>query len=257
MSQTPQSKEAIHSAVTSIYGAVAQTRNLTKPEATCCGSDKLSLADYSPDEIASVPLGAYLGEGSGNPVRYAALAPGENVADLGAGAGMDSFLAANQVGPTGHVYGFDLTRQMVSRARRIAAAAGVRNVSFEQADIEHLPLADASADAAISNCVINLTPDKRAVYREIFRVLRPGGRLAVADIVLRGVPEAVEAFRESGTAETWCACVSGALTENDYLAAIREAGFADVQVVAERPGQLQPGGEVHSVAITITARKPA
>ncbi len=242
MSQTPQSKEAIHSAVTSIYGAVAQTRNLTKPEATCCGSDKLSLADYSPDEIASVPLGAYLGEGSGNPVRYAALAPGENVADLGAGAGMDSFLAANQVGPTGHVYGFDLTREMVS---------------FEQADIEHLPLADASADAAISNCVINLTPDKRAVYREIFRVLRPGGRLAVADIVLRGVPEAVEAFRESGTAETWCACVSGALTENDYLAAIREAGFADVQVVAERPGQLQPGGEVHSVAITITARKPA
>ncbi len=257
MSQTLANKEAIHTAVTNIYGAVARSRNLTQPETACCGPQELPIADYSPEEIASVPPGAYLGEGSGNPVRFADLVPGEIVVDLGAGAGMDSFLAANRVGPTGHVYGFDLTPEMVRRARRIAATAGLRQVSFEQADIERLPLADAVADVAISNCVINLTPDKRAVYREIFRVLRPGGRLSVADIVLRGTPEAVAAFRASATAENWCACVSGALREEDYLATIREAGFTDVEIVAERPGQFQPGGDVRSVAVTITARKPA
>lgn len=257
MFETPKSREDIHRAVTTLYGSVARTRNLTTVEAACCSPQELPAADYSPEEIHSVPPGAYLGEGSGNPVRFAALSPGERVVDLGAGAGMDAFLAANQVGPTGHVYGFDLTPEMVNRARSIAAAAGIRNVSFEPADIEHLPLADAAVDVAISNCVINLTPDKHAVYREIYRVLRPGGRLSVADIVLRGTPEAMETFRQSATAETWCACVSGALAEADYLAAIREAGFADVQIVAERPGQFQPGGELRSVAITLTARKPA
>jgi arsenite methyltransferase len=257
MSQTLPDQEAIRNAVTRTYGAVAKSRNLTQPEAACCGPQELPGADYSPEEIASVPPGAYLGEGSGNPVRFAGLMPGETVVDLGAGAGMDSFLAANQVGPTGHVYGFDLTPEMVNRARWIAAAAGIRNVRFELADIEHLPLDDASVDVAISNCVINLTPDKYAVYREIFRVLRPGGRLSVADIVLRGTPEAVAAFRTSTTAETWCACVSGALREEDYLAILREVGFTDVQIVAERAGQIQPSGDVRSVAITLTARKPA
>lgn len=257
MSQTHANKEAIHTAVTNTYGAVARSRNLAQPETACCGPQELPFSDYSPEEIASVPPGAYLGEGSGNPVRFAELVPGEIVVDLGAGAGMDSFLAANRVGPTGQVYGFDLTPEMVSRAQRIADAAGIRHVRFEQADIEHLPLADAVADVAISNCVINLTPDKRAVYREIFRVLRPGGRLSVADIVLRGTPEAVAAFRVSATAENWCACVSGALREEDYLATICEAGFTEVKLVAERPGQFQPGGDVRSVAVTVTARKPA
>lgn len=256
MFETAKSKEDIQRAVTTIYGSIAQTRNLTTAEAACCSPQELPAADYSPEEIRSVPPGAYLGEGSGNPVRFAALSPGERVVDLGAGAGMDSFLAAKLVGPSGHVYGFDLTREMVSRARSLAAAAGIRNVSFEQADIEHLPLAEATVDVAISNCVINLTPDKHAVYREIFRVLRPGGRLSVADIVLRGTPEAIETFRKSATAETWCACVSGALAETDYLAAIREAGFTDVRIVAERPAQLQPGSALRSLAITITARKP-
>ncbi|MCL6482373.1 MAG: arsenite methyltransferase [Firmicutes bacterium] len=257
LNPTRPDKEAIRDAVTSTYGAVARSRHRTQSEAACCGPQELPLLDYSTEEIASVPPGAYLGEGSGNPVRFAGLAPGETVVDLGAGAGMDSFLAANRVGPAGSVYGFDLTPEMVDRARRIAAAAGIRNVRFELADIEHLPLAEASVDVAISNCVINLTPDKRAVYREIFRVLRPGGRISVADIVLRGTPEAVAAFRTLTTTENWCACVAGALREEDYLAILREVGFTDVQIVAERAGQIQPGGDVRSVAITLTARKPA
>lgn len=257
MSNVLTGKEAVHSAVKKVYGQVAETRNLGgDQEVACCGPVKLDIADYSPEELASVPPGAYLGEGSGTPVRHAGLEPGETVVDLGAGAGLDSFLAANRVGPGGRVYGFDLTPQMLERARANAAQGGYANVSFEQADIENLPLPDAVADVAISNCVINLTPDKPAVYREIFRVLRPGGRLSVSDIVLRGDEAALRQFREGATDETWCACVAGALAEPDYLAAIRAAGFTAVAIVAERPAQIQPGGGLHAAAVTITARKP-
>lgn len=256
MSTVNTERDAIHRAVTSIYGEVARTPNPAPAAPACCGPQAAPIADYIPEELASVPTGAYLGQGSGTPVRHANLQPGEVAVDLGAGAGLDSFLAANRVGPAGRVYGFDLTPEMIARAQRNAAEGGYANISFQQADIERLPLADGAADAAISNCVINLTPDKRAVYREIFRVLRPGGRLAVADIVLRGDAAAVQAFRKGSTDETWCACVAGALAEDDYLAAVREAGFTNVEVVAERPGQFQPGGAVKSVAITLTARKP-
>lgn len=255
MSTDTQDKNAIHNAVQEAYGAVARTRNVGDEGPSCCGTDARRLADYTVEELASVPKGAYLGEGSGVPVRHADLKGGEVVVDLGAGAGMDSFLAANRVGRTGRVYGFDLTTDMLERARRNAADGGYSNVSFERADIEHLPLPDGAADAAISNCVINLTPDKAAVYREIFRVLKPGGRLAVADIVLRGTPEAIRAFRERSNAATWCACVSGALEQEDYLAAIRGAGFTDVRIVFERLAQSQPGGELQGLAITITAKK--
>jgi arsenite methyltransferase len=258
MNEVLTGKEAVHSAVKKIYGQVAETRNRSgEGEAACCGPVKLEIADYTAEELASVPAGAYLGEGSGTPVRHAGLQPGETAVDLGAGAGLDTFLAANRVGPAGRVYGFDLTPQMIERARENAAQGGYANVSFEHADIERLPLPDATADAAISNCVINLTPDKAAVYREIFRVLKPGGRLAVADIVLRGDEAAMRKFREGATDETWCACVAGALAEPDYLDAIRAAGFADVAIVAERSAQLQPGGGLRAAAVTITARKPA
>jgi ubiquinone/menaquinone biosynthesis C-methylase UbiE len=145
---------------------------------------------------------------------------------------------------------------MLERARHNAAEAGFKNVSFERADIEHLPLADGTANAAISNCVINLTPDKAAVYREIFRVLKSGGRLSVSDIVLRGSADAVRAFRAQSTPDTWCACISGALEEHEYLGTIRAAGFADVRVVSERAAQFQPGSAVQAVAVTINARKP-
>jgi arsenite methyltransferase len=258
VSEVLTGKEAVHSAVKKIYGQVAETRNLGGgKEAACCGPVKFEIADYSAEELASVPPGSYLGEGSGTPVRHAGLQHGETVVDLGAGAGLDSFLAANRVGPSGRVYGFDLTPQMLERARANAVEGGYANVSFEQADIERLPLPDAAADAAISNCVINLTPDKPAVYREIFRVLKPGGRLSVSDIILRGDDAAVRKFREGATDETWCACVAGALAEPDYLAAIRAAGFADVAIVAERSAQIQPGGGLRAAAVTITARKPA
>jgi SAM-dependent methyltransferase len=255
MSTAGSKREEIHAAVQAAYGAVARSRSET-PRDPCCSLPVL-LGDYLPEELAAVPRDAYLGAGSGTPVRSAGLQPGEIVVDLGAGAGMDSFLAANQVGPSGRVYGFDLTSEMVERARHNASAGHYANVRFEKADIEHLPLPDGAADAAISNCVINLTPDKSAVYAEVFRVLRPGGRLSISDIVLRGAPEAVRAFRQQAGPENWCACVSGALAEEEYLSAIRGAGFADVRVVAERLAFSQPGGGLTAVAVTITGRKPA
>ncbi len=260
------SKEAIHQAVQEQYGALARNYGKERQQPsnsesccapTCCSNDTAPASpDYSREELASVPKDAFLGAGSGNPTRHAALQPGETVMDLGAGAGMDSFLAANAVGPSGRVHGFDLTNDMLARARANAAAGGYRNVSFERADIEKLPISDAAADAAISNCVINLAPDKAAVYRDMFRALRPGGRFSVADIVLRGPAEALQAFRAAVHKDNWCGCVSGALAEGEYLDAIRSAGFAGVRVVAERPAESQPGGALQAVAVTITGRKP-
>jgi SAM-dependent methyltransferase len=262
MSNQTLDKEAIHRAVTTAYGAVARATGKQSGGAECCAPSCCTPefekpSDYKLEELAAVPKGAYLGQGSGAPVRFANLEAGEKVVDLGSGAGMDTFLAANAVGTSGRVWGFDLTPEMLERARRNAAEGGYANVSFDRADIEKLPLAAASADAAISNCVINLAPDKHAVYREIFRVLRPGGRLSVADIVMRGPAEAVEAFRHAAGDGEWCACVAGALEEKEYLAAIRSAGFDDVRIAAERPAMSQPGGQLSAVAVTITARKPA
>ncbi len=256
MSETIDRGEPIHEAVRTAYGVVARTRTEANAPAACCGSASTA-SDYTAEELASVPKGAYLGEGSGAPVRYAGLASGHVVVDLGSGAGMDSFLAGQRVGPAGRVFGFDLTRAMVERARRIAAGSSFRNVSFEEADIAHLPLADQTADAAISNCVINLAPDKGAVYAELFRILKPGGRIAVADIVLRGRREEIRALYERVNSATWCACVGGALEEQEYLATMRAAGFVNIRVAAERPAQSQPGGGVHALAVTLTAEKPA
>lgn len=256
MAETKQGAAQIHEAVQAAYGQVARTRKDATPAAACCGTAE-SRSDYTLEEISSVPKGAYLGEGSGAPVRHAGLKPGDTVVDLGSGAGMDSFLAAQSVGPTGRVFGFDLTREMVERARAIAAKAGFANVTFTEADIAHLPLGDGSADAAISNCVINLAPDKGAVYRELFRVLKPGGRISVADIVLRGSEQEIRGLYERAGAGNWCACVSGALEEQEYRATMRAAGFAEIQLVAERPAQSQPGGTVSAVAVTLTAVKPA
>jgi len=256
-------KEQVHEAVRERYGEMARTTGVEKSAGDCCApscckgeaASAPQSPDYTREEIASVPPGAYLGAGSGAPVKYLNLKAGETVVDLGSGAGMDSFLAANAVGPGGHVHGFDLTPDMLKRARGNAAAGGYANVSFRQTDIEHLPLAAASADAATSNCVINLTPDKGAVYKELFRVLKPGGRFSIADIVLRGTAEAVQALREQGDKSLWCACTSGALREEDYLAAIVAAGFGDVRIVAERPAETQAGMGVVATAVTIAGRK--
>jgi SAM-dependent methyltransferase len=243
-----EQKEKVRAA----YGEIARTRTTEGP-ATCCAPPDAPI-DYSVEEIASVPRGAFLSEGSGNPVRAARLQPGETVIDLGSGAGMDAFLAANQVGPNGRVLGIDMTPEMLERARANAARGDYPQVEFLPGDIERMPAASGSADVVLSNCVINLAPDKAAVYREIFRVLKPSGRFAIADIVLRGEPGRI---RRALLELAPCSCVSTALEENAYLKIIRAAGFDGVKVVAERPALAQPlDALVRAQAVTVVGRKP-
>jgi ubiquinone/menaquinone biosynthesis C-methylase UbiE len=181
---------------------------------------------YSEEQMADVPEGANLGLGCGNPVALAALDKGQTVLDLGAGAGFDCFLAARAVGPDGRVIGVDMTAEMIDKARRNAQAGGYANVEFRLGEIEHLPVADSAVDVVISNCVINLSPDKPRVFAEALRVLRPGGRLMIADIVLlRPLPEDL-----LNSAAAYVGCVAGAVMRDDYLAMLRTAGFEDVSV---------------------------
>jgi SAM-dependent methyltransferase len=177
-----------------------------------------------------VPDGADLGLGCGNPLALLELQPGETVLDLGSGGGIDCFIAAKRVGPEGHVIGVDMTPEMVARARRNAQAAGVANVDFRLGEIEHLPVADGTVDAIISNCVINLVPDKAQVFRDAFRALKPGGRLSVSDIVLLG--EVPLLIRDS--VEAYVACLSGAVLRDDYLRMLEDAGFTQVTVTEAR-----------------------
>jgi ubiquinone/menaquinone biosynthesis C-methylase UbiE len=184
---------------------------------------------YSPEELAAIPEDANLGLGCGNPSALAGLKPGEVVLDLGAGAGIDCFLAARKVGPAGRVIGVDMTPEMLDRARGNARKSGLANVEFRLGEIENLPVADGSVDVVISNCVINLSTDKPRVFREAFRVLRPGGRMMVSDLALkRPIPQAL---RDS--AEAYVACIAGASLKEDYLGHIRKAGFRKIAVVSE------------------------
>jgi SAM-dependent methyltransferase len=202
-------------------------------ESTCCGarppSDLSRSIGYSQEEMNEVPEGANLGLGCGNPVALASLSSGETVLDLGSGAGFDCFLAANKVGPEGAVIGVDMTDEMISKARENAGKGGFSNVEFRKGFIEELPVDDSEVDAIISNCVINLSPEKDRVFRESYRVLRPGGRLMVSDLVLtKDLP--VE-LRDSITA--YVGCVSGADLRGIYLERIRAVGFERVEVVDE------------------------
>jgi arsenite methyltransferase len=186
---------------------------------------------YSDEDLEAAPEGANLGVGCGNPTAIDALRPGETVVDLGSGAGMDSFLAARQVGPTGHVIGVDMTPAMLEKARENAKKVGLGNVEFREGRIEELPLEDESVDVILSNCVINLSPEKDRVYREAYRVLRPGGRVMVSDIVLeRPLPEAVVQ-----SIDAYLGCVGGASLRSEYLETIRKAGFSEVRVEREAP----------------------
>ena len=202
----------------------------------CCGGQSdvsqgqaSQMVGYSPEELAAVPEDANLGLGCGNPTALAGLKAGETVLDLGSGAGIDCFLAAKKVGPSGRVIGVDMTPDMLDRARENARQVGAKNVEFRLGEIENLPAADNSVDIIISNCVINLSTDKPRVFREAFRVLRPGGRLMVSDLALKKpLPKAV---RES--VDAYVACIAGALVKADYLDAIRKAGFEGVAVVKE------------------------
>jgi arsenite methyltransferase len=203
-------------------------------EASCCGSDVETMCRcggiYSSADLISVPLEAQVASaGCGNPMAIADLGPGMVVVDLGSGGGIDAFLASKRVGVDGKVYGIDATPEMIFRARKTAKDNGFENVEFRLGEIEHIPLDADVADVVISNCVINLSPDKDQVFREAFRILKPGGKLAVSDIVLlRELPELL-----MGDTSAWSACVSGALPEGEYLAAMSRAGFVDVAVVSK------------------------
>jgi SAM-dependent methyltransferase len=216
--------QEIQQAVRSKYGAVA-TSGLSSDHA---GVRAVAEAfGYTPDELASIPAEANMGLSCGNPTAFAGLRPGEVVVDLGCGGGLDVLLAAARVGPTGRAIGIDMTPEMIERARRNSLQQGVSNVEFHLATIDRLPLPDSSVDCLISNCVINLAPDKPAVFREMFRVLKPGGRVAVSDIALKK-PLPDEVGRDI---LAYVGCIAGAVLVEDYLRGLEEAGFAAVQVL--------------------------
>lgn len=264
--------ETVKQTVRQRYGRIAEDDGSCGCAPTCCSPKDATTRDehdaaavsqglgYSADETSAVPEGSNLGLGCGNPQAIAALKPGETVLDLGSGAGFDSFLAARAVGPTGRVIGVDMTPEMVSKARKNKANGGYENVEFRIGEIESLPVADASVDVIISNCVINLSPDKPRVFREAFRVLKPGGRIAVSDIVaLAPIPEELRKDWELYTG-----CVAGASLVDDLKAMLKAAGFADIRIV--RKGESReiisgwfPGrkAEDYVASASIEAVKPA
>ncbi len=228
---------AVRASVREHYARIARQpdESCCAPQPSCgCGSrgaaEMGKLIGYTKEDLAAVPEMANLGLGCGNPVAIASLKEGETVLDLGSGGGIDCFLAADRVGPKGKVIGVDMTPEMLRRARRNAKEGGYRNVVFKRGEIEDLPLPARSVDAVISNCVINLSPDKPRVFKEAFRVLRPGGRLMVSDIVLlRRLPQ-----RLLDDAAAYSACISGAALKGAYIQMIRDAGFERVKVTGQR-----------------------
>jgi len=217
------------------YGSIAREEgSCCAPSAPCCGSAGIAeeisrRIGYGDEELTSVPQGANLGLGCGNPLAMASLKEGETVLDLGSGAGFDCFLAAKKVGKKGKVIGVDMTPDMLDRARENARKGNYTNVEFRLGEIENLPAADNSVDIVISNCVINLAPDKSRVFKEAFRVLKPGGRLMVSDIVL--LKELPDSIRDS--IDAYVGCVAGAMMKDEYLITIKNAGFKDSQVLDE------------------------
>jgi SAM-dependent methyltransferase len=232
MDSTTSVQEQVKEKYGSAARAVAQSSNLQAccdPGLRCC--DPITTNLYSADEKGLIPEKAVLASlGCGNPTALIELRAGETVLDLGSGGGIDVLLSAQRVGPTGHAYGLDMTDEMLSLARENQRQAGVTNVEFLKGEIENIPLPDNSVDVIISNCVINLSADKDRVLREALRVLKPGGRFAVSDVVVRGtVPDEVR-----NSMLLWAGCIAGALEENDYLAKLAKAGFRDASIEPTR-----------------------
>jgi SAM-dependent methyltransferase len=242
---TMEEREDVRIVVRERYGAIAEGGGCGcgTEGSTCCTSE----LDYSEAEKAAVPEGANLGLGCGAPVALADAKPGDTVLDLGSGAGVDVFLAAREVGPLGRVIGVDMTPAMIDRARANAAKGGYTNVEFRLGEIEHLPVRDGSVDVIVSNCVVNLSPEKGQVFREAYRVLRPGGRMLLSDLVLeRPLPDEI---RKS--TEAYVGCIAGASMRGEYLSMIRDAGFKDVEVVAEGRYGTEP-----VTSVQVRATKP-
>lgn len=229
--KTPMQPEEIKEFLKERYGGMVKDT----AKSPCCGANDAQIdvnvalsAGYTEEQLAGLP--AHAAEhsfGCGNPVALAGIQPGQRVLDIGSGAGIDVLLAARKVGPEGLVIGLDLTPEMIEAARKNAREVGAANVEFRLGDAENMPVESGAVDWIISNCVINLAPDKETVFREAYRVLRPGGRILVSDIVTRDLPEEVRR-----SAEAWASCIAGALEEDDYLDAIRAAGFSQVEIVA-------------------------
>ena len=243
MNTVPNDDQQLREAVRERYGRSAlEVLSANEPKAaSCCGADccggEKGIGDavtsnlYSSTELGELPLAAALASlGCGNPTALAELKPGEKVLDLGSGGGIDVLLSARRVGPTGFAYGLDMTDAMLELAERNRAEAGIEHVRFLKGEIEHIPLPANAVDVVISNCVINLSADKRQVLREAFRVLVPGGRFAVSDIVIQGqIPQVVRADLEA-----WAGCVAGALEEETYRQLLAEAGFTAIEVEVTR-----------------------
>ena len=250
------------------YGGIAEAASgasCCAPAASCCGptadpNSKSREMGYSDAELTAVPDGANLGLGCGNPQAIAALKPGETVIDLGSGAGFDCFLAAGQVGATGREIGVDMTHEMLKKARENAAKVDVHNVEFRLGDLEHLPVADNTADVILSNCVVNLVPDKAQVFREAFRTLKPGGRLAISDVVNKApLPDKLK-----DDPALLCGCIAGAATVHEIETWLSEAGFVDVRVTPKPESRelistWAPGSGIEDFVVSaiVEGRKPA
>jgi SAM-dependent methyltransferase len=267
---TERDGTSIRETVRDKYGAVARQvaqgeKGGCGPAGSCCGAaqagewDPITANLYDQVQTDSLPERAVLASlGCGNPTALAELRPGEVVLDLGSGGGIDVLLSAKRVGPTGKAYGLDMTDDMLALARSNAAQAGATNVEFLKGEIEHIPLPDNSVDVIISNCVINLSGDKRQVLREAFRVLRPGGRFAVSDVVCRGeIPAAVRR-----SMELWIGCVAGALEEGEFMRLLEEVGFVGAGIEPTRIYQLEDaraflgsaGEDLEVLARSVTGR---
>jgi arsenite methyltransferase len=250
------SDEKIKDAVKEKYGQIAMQSSTCCGPKCGCGTDsgvagQITLNNLYHNADASIRENADLGLGCGTPAELADLRKGMTVLDLGSGAGIDVFLAAREVGPAGHVIGVDMTPEMIARAERTKEKLGAHNTEFRLGEIEKLPVETGSVDRVLSNCVINLVPDKGAAFREMFRILKPGGKFAVSDIVFVGtMPSSIR-----GDLAEWAGCVAGALERDEYLRTVRDAGFTDVNVASERVYKLDAQFPFQLQSITVTGTK--